>query len=905
MPSPEPLSFSGRSLLDLVAALGLSASDLVEDLDTVKLRQSEQRLASIEQGRGKKGEGEERLFSAGSKIAAALAAYGGALSGFLKLNFSPKKGASLQEINEANEGLQVWLKTVLDEKEFKDLYDAFKTVQEPQLVLHLEIDKRTLVAAALQGREPAIPSDVRPTLVMLSGTLARLFGQDLNKIEAWWSPGAPKRLVILAPEWEYTLNGRYLAVAGGDPTVGWPLAVSAPSGSELAPPEDLDPNAFLEIRRNDLRWEADWVEHLTPLHLAVEGQVPAGEPVAKALRAHFVNLCLLYTADRSERNDGGWRAVYSGAGERAIVNPATSADVVDDKAVQGTEALTRIVWWAYQNQLRADRLDYLQSAVARVLRPFIPDPDKEKETERSCRSLLLRAKDLSGRLDQDWKLFIEGRLEKFGAQVRALEEDVAKTVESFSSQIAAMVKSLSDTMIGAVAVLLGAFIAALVKEELRLEILAVTVAVYVIYLLTFPLTFNMRERGESYEALAGQFNARCERYKSVLSEKRVADIVGNQVSRSEERFKQWFRRVKITYVTVASLLVGGVLLAWILPKVMVSPIDAVAYTARPALPLAGSLEPNEVLRTAQPVGQDRLFGAEDVAVDAAGRLYTGTEDGRIVRVTRTPDGREILETLADTGGRPLGLRFGPAGKTLFVADAKKGLLAVDEAGGIKPLATRAGGVSFGFTNDLDVAPDGTIYFSDASSRFGVDEYLYDLLEARPHGRLLRYDPKAQKDKVSILLDGLYFANGVALAKDQSFVLVNETYRYQIRRYWLKGPKVGASDLFVKDLPGFPDNLSRDPATGRFWVALYTVRNPALELFHPHPFLKNQLAKLPRFLWPKPEPYGLVLEIDEQGRIVESLHDPGGESVRTVTSVEPYGGKLYLGSLHGPIAAWEP
>ncbi len=643
-----------------------------------------------------------------------MAAYGGALSGFLNLKFSPGPKASHQEIQLAKDGLKVTLEEGLENQDFKDLCDLFAEVQDPRLDLQLEVDKRTLVAAALQERELSMPPNVRPALVMLTGTLAHLFAQDLNKIEAWWGPGTPKRLVILAPEWECILNGQYLAVVGGDSAAGWPLALSAPSESGFIPPKGLDVDAFLSSRRNDLRWEADWVKHLTPLHLAVEGQVPAGDPVAKALRAHFVNLCLLYTADRSERSDGGWRAVYSGAGERAVVTPVKTAEIDDKEVVPGMEAFAWIVWWAYQKELRADRIDYLQSAVARVLRPFIPDPDKEKETERSCRSLLLRAKDLSDRLDQDWKLFIEGRLEKFGAQVRAFEDDVAKTVESFSSQIAAMVKSLSDTMIGAVAVLLSAFIAALIKADLRLEILAVTVAVYVIYLLTFPLTLNMRERWESYEALAGQFNVRCERYKSVLSEKRVTDIVGNQVSRSEERFKQWFCRVKITYVTVASLLVGGVLLAWILPKVMVSPIDAVAYTARPALPFTGPLEPNEVLRTAQPVGKDRLFGAEDVAVDAAGRLYTGTEDGGIVRVTRTPDGREILETLTDTGGRPLGLRFGPAGKTLFVADAKKGLLAVDEAGGIKPLATRAGGVSFGFTNDLDVALDGMIYFSDAS-----------------------------------------------------------------------------------------------------------------------------------------------------------------------------------------------
>src|SRR5512142_3327697 len=45
-------------------------------------------------------------------------------------------------------------------------------------------------------------------------------------------------------------------------------------------------------------------------------------------------------------------------------------------------------------------------------------------------------------------------------------------------------------------------------------------------------------------------------------------------------------------------------------------------------------------------------GPEDVVVDTAGRVWTGLEDGRIVRIP--PDGGEPT-VIADTGGRPLGL----------------------------------------------------------------------------------------------------------------------------------------------------------------------------------------------------------------------------------------------------------
>lgn len=360
------------------------------------------------------------------------------------------------------------------------------------------------------------------------------------------------------------------------------------------------------------------------------------------------------------------------------------------------------------------------------------------------------------------------------------------------------------------------------------------------------------------------------------------------------RFRRW--------LTVATCLAVAVVLWCLVP----SPVDSAAYRPPPAPALTGVLKPNSELHDSRRIGAGRLAGAEDVAVDAAGRVYTGTANGKVMRIDRAPDGTERLEVFAETGGRPLGLKLREGGGaaspwTLFVADADKGLLAVDAGGGVKPLATQAGGVPFRFTNDLDVAADGKVYFSDASSRFGVDRYLYDLLESRPHGRLLVYDPALRTTRV--LLDGLYFANGVALSSGEDFVLVAETYRYRIRRYWLKGDRAGTSDVFLDNLPGFPDNLSADRAARRFWIALFTVRNPVMDRLHPHPFLKDQLAKLPGFLWPKPEPYGLVVEMDESGKILRSLQDPGGRRVRGITSAEPHGGKLYLGSLEGEVTVW--
>ncbi len=171
--------------------------------------------------------------------------------------------------------------------------------------------------------------------------------------------------------------------------------------------------------------------------------------------------------------------------------------------------------------------------------------------------------------------------------------------------------------------------------------------------------------------------------------------------------------------------------------------------------------------------------------------------------------------------------------------------------------------------------------------------MLDLLETRPYGRFLVYDP-ADKSTTS-LIDEMYFSNGVAISEHEDFVLINETWRYRIVRYWLKGEKAGSHDIFIDNLPGFPDGISSN-RKGRFWLALPTLRLPAMDSMHPKPWLKNISAKLPDWLKPKPIDYGFILGLDEEGNIVTSLHDPSGENLREITSVEEHNGYLYIGSL---------
>ncbi len=326
------------------------------------------------------------------------------------------------------------------------------------------------------------------------------------------------------------------------------------------------------------------------------------------------------------------------------------------------------------------------------------------------------------------------------------------------------------------------------------------------------------------------------------------------------------------------------LLAW--------PVDIapVAWTPGIAPSLEqGTFARNDRLRAVQRIADGAVAGPEAIAFDSAGRLYTGVEDGSILRIDPR-DGR--CAVVGNTQGRPLGLVAGADGY-LHIADARKGLLGMSADGQVDVLAEDADGIALGFADDLAADPGGYVYFSDASWKFGYGEHLRDVLEHGGRGRLLRYDPEL--GEAVTLLAGLQFANGVALGPDAQYVLVAESGAYRVTRYWLKGEQAGTSEVFIDNLPGLPDNLTFN-GRDRFWVALYAPRNALLDTLAPHPFWRTVVARLPAFLMPAPDHHAMLLGVDLQGEVAEQYQFADGDAYAPITSVREHGDHLYLGSL---------
>lgn len=323
------------------------------------------------------------------------------------------------------------------------------------------------------------------------------------------------------------------------------------------------------------------------------------------------------------------------------------------------------------------------------------------------------------------------------------------------------------------------------------------------------------------------------------------------------------------------------------------PIDPPAWEPLPAPPLAGDFAENTVLQGLDLYATPNSHGPEDVAVDAEGRVYVGVEEGQILRYAADGSHPQVF---ADTEGRPLGLDFDNDGN-LIVADAVKGLLSVDPSGAVKVLCTEAGYHPFRFTDDVDVDSQNVAWFSDASFKFGPGSHaMEEVIENAPNGRLVKYD--INTGACEVVLDDLYFANGIAVSPDDTYVLVNETMRYRVKRVFIRGPRTGEVEVFIDNLPGFPDGISTGK-DGIFWLAIFAPRNALVDVAGPKPWLRKLIFRIPPVLRPKPERHPFVLGLDADGKVVHNLQDTEGVDFAKTTSAEEAGGWLYVGSLSEP------
>lgn len=373
--------------------------------------------------------------------------------------------------------------------------------------------------------------------------------------------------------------------------------------------------------------------------------------------------------------------------------------------------------------------------------------------------------------------------------------------------------------------------------------------------------------------------------------------------------------IRLGYGTGTNQMVIGLMLAvavtidirWlknrhkVLNEVYVAPVYLKMGETKSAVPGSGSpYELNNAISRTDYIGLGELEGPEDVILDRDDHLYCGTRHGEIVRFF-APDYTRS-EVFAHIGGFPLGLAFDKKGNLLSCVGAM-GLYSISPDREVTRLSaeTRRSWTSvqddarLRDPNDLDIAADGKIYFTDSTKRYDAHDWTLDSIENRATGRLLVYDPATGETKT--LLDGYRYTNGVCMAHDGKSLFFAESWACRVHRYWLEGPKAGTAECVIRDMPGYPDNINR-ASDGTYWMAWLGMRTPSFDLSLRHPgFRKRMTRRLPQDDWLFPNiNTGGVVKFDDTGRIIGTLGDMTGQSHPMVTSMREHKGWLYIGGI---------
>ncbi len=446
--------------------------------------------------------------------------------------------------------------SVISDTEIDDLLEIIRDGLEPRLDFNL--DKKQVLATILP---PEKYPHVIIRLFLFPESLQSALSAPLTRLEykdgLWDEMDDQHRLVIIVPDREINLMGEYLIVVGGKALEKLPayLELPKPLSDELVQRirnQALDP-------LSPIKWVYFKLKFLTPLHLHVDGEAQIDDSIAEALYTQLMNLCLIYSADRTkgpanddldrEGNAAEWRATFTQQGHifEVVWNGKTRIPRLDTNRWANPLAWSNIISFAYCDKIYSfDRLRIVQLTVAHNLEGLGTDVSYNEVVSQSLK--------IQKYAYDSWGNFIEGKIKEYFAQLRDVESAVDAVTEKFQEQVGTLTRTVFENALTADGDLIGTFIAAAFHDKFNPWLFWIGIVVYLLYLMIFPHWLGLKLMQERFDQTLAAFEKRYSDFKSRLSATVVDGIVGNVISRWKGYFYIWSGRAKFIYRAVAVFL---------------------------------------------------------------------------------------------------------------------------------------------------------------------------------------------------------------------------------------------------------------------------------------------------------------------------------------------------------------
>jgi hypothetical protein len=436
--------------------------------------------------------------------------------------------------------------------------DFYGKVGDSQyLEVYLEIDKAELLPH-WKLDDPAVTT----CLFLFSDALLRTLTLPLTELDEGDNAlfRDDKKLVVYVPEQNIALDGKRLAIVGGD-------ALEQPrNGTD---PDALAVKAVYEKAREELNWISFELRCLTPLHLKVDGAVAPRDDIAAVIYAQLLTCSLLYMANQSKQlSDSLWVSTFASETsavkieipDAQTIGAMLRAASADNSSLPAKTIAEKVAWIYEDLSQAADRLTVAQNAVVEAL--------ENSDPSTACRELVRRAADVASRIDWAWQAFISGKLNTYFSQVKQLVDTIDSSTKSYNEQVQTLTKSLIDNMLAAVAVIIGSFIAAIFKSPFERYVFWFGTGAYVLYLLVFPIAVGLYATLQRFRQSRADFGRSIVQFSRGVPKAQVVEIVGTAVFDRERWFMRWWGAtlglylLVVVVLVVAAIVVPGQIKAW-------------------------------------------------------------------------------------------------------------------------------------------------------------------------------------------------------------------------------------------------------------------------------------------------------------------------------------------------------
>lgn len=321
-------------------------------------------------------------------------------------------------------------------------------------------------------------------------------------------------------------------------------------------------------------------------------------------------------------------------------------------------------------------------------------------------------------------------------------------------------------------------------------------------------------------------------------------------------------------------------------------------------PLDGALSPNDRLDTCTAIG-DPLPDIDDVVAAKDGCVYVSAGK-KLLRLSG--NGLAYRSVVVEFEGDAGALAVHPDGRVL-VCVAGRGLAALDPDKPDVRWLDSVDGHSLAGLTAVTTAPDGRIFAVEGSAGRQPREWRHDLMEKRSNGRLVTCGPSL--DNVRVLLNDLPYPYGLAVSADGKQLWLTEAWAHRLSRFALTESGIGPREMVADNLPAYPARLHLD-AHGGLLLGLFARRTHLIEfVLKEDDFRKDMIETVapdywiaPAFAggsdclepmqigavkalgiqkpWAPPRSYGLLVHLDREGNVTDSLHSRAGGRFHGVT-----------------------